>query len=50
MEALIIGCVGGVATIATAVVTYINPKHATKIVSAIGIVATATVEVVRLFV
>lgn len=50
MEELIIGCVGGVATIATAIVTYLKPKHATKIVTAIGIVSTAALEVVHLFV
>jgi hypothetical protein len=49
MEELIIGCVGGAATIATAVVTYLKPKHATKIVTAIGIVATAAVEITHLF-
>lgn len=50
MNELIVGCIGSIATIATAFVTYFKPKHATKIVSAIGIVATAAVEVVNLFV
>lgn len=50
MEELIIGCVGGVATIASAIITYLKPKHATKIVTAIGIGATAILEVVHLFV
>lgn len=50
MNELIVGCVGGTATIATALVTYFKPKHATKIVAAIGIVATATIEVAQLFV
>lgn len=50
MNELITACIGGVATIATALVTYFQPKHATKIVAAIGIVATAGVEVVGLFV
>lgn len=49
MNELIVGCVGGVATIAIALVTYFKPKHATKIVTAIGIVATAAVEVTKLF-
>lgn len=50
MEELIIATVGSIATIATAFVTYFKPKHATKIVTAIGIVATATIEVAKLFV
>lgn len=49
MNELIVGCVGGVATIASACVTYFKPKHAAKIVAAIGIVATAAVEVTNLF-
>lgn len=49
MNELIVGCVGGVATIASALVTYFKPPHATKIVAAIGIVATAAVEVTNLF-
>lgn len=49
MFELIAGIMGGVATIATAIVTYTKPKHATKIVTAIGIVATAVVEVASVF-
>ena len=49
MNELIVGCIGGTATIATSFVTYFKPKHATKIVTAIGIVATAAVEVTNLF-
>ena len=49
LNELIVGCVGGVATIASACVTYFKPKHAAKIVAAIGIVATAAVEVTNLF-
>lgn len=48
-NALISGIVGGVATIATAVVTYIQPAYAPAIVGGIGIAATATVEICNLF-
>ena len=49
MLELITGCTGGVATIATAIITYLKPQHATKIVVAIGIVATAVIEVATVF-
>jgi hypothetical protein len=47
---LIVGITGGVATIASAVVTYFSPTHAAQIVAGIGIVATAVSEVCSLFV
>lgn len=49
MRELVTGIVGGTSTIAIALVTYFKPKHATKINTAIGIVATATIEVCNLF-
>lgn len=42
-------CVGGVSTIASAVVTYAQPAYATAIVGAIGIAATAIIEILNLF-
>ena len=42
-------CVGGVSTIASAVVTYVQPAYATAIVGAIGIAATAAIEILNLF-
>ena len=47
---LIVGVSGGVAAIASAVVTYIQPAYATAIVGAIGIAETAAVEICSLFV
>ena len=47
---LIVGVTGGVATIASAVVTFIQPVYAVQIVAAIGIVSTAVTEVCSLFV
>lgn len=41
--------VGSVATIASAVVTYIQPAYATAIVAAIGIASTASIEILNLF-
>ena len=46
---LVVGISGGVATIASAVVTYLNPAYATAIVGSIGIVETAVVEICSLF-
>ena len=48
--ALIQGVVGGLATIAQAIVVFVNPLYAVAIVAAIGIVATAANEVCALFV
>lgn len=47
---LVVGVSGGVAAIASAVVTYIQPAYATAIVAAIGIAETAAVEICSLFV
>lgn len=47
---LIVGVSGGVAAIASAVVTYFQPAYATAIVGAIGIAETAAVEICSLFV
>ena len=49
MFELITGVIGGVSTIAIAVVTYKKPKHAAKINAAISIVATAATEVASIF-
>ncbi len=46
---LVVGITGGVSTIASAVVAYINPAYTAQIVAAIGIVQTAIVEVCSLF-
>jgi len=47
---LIVGVTGGVAAIASAVVTFFQPVYAVQIVAAIGIVSTAVTEVCSLFV
>ncbi len=47
---LVVGVSGGVAAIASAVVTYIQPAYATAIVAAIGVAETAAVEICSLFV
>lgn len=47
---LIAGVTGGVATIASAVVTFLQPSYAVQIVAATGIVSTAVTEVCSLFV
>ena len=47
---LIVGIVGGVAAIASAVVTYMQPAYAVQIVAAIGIASTSATEVCSLFV
>ena len=47
---LVVGVSGGVAAIASAVVTYIQPAYATAIVGAIGIAETTAVEICSLFV
>lgn len=48
MLELIIGVVGGVTAIATAVVSYVKPKHMVKINAAIPVVATAVIEVAQI--
>ena len=50
MYNLVLGITGGVATITTAVVTYIQPDYAVQIVASIGIVETAVAEICSLFV
>ena len=50
MYNLIVGVTGGIATIATAVVTYFNPTYAVQTVAAIGVGETAVIEIVSLFV
>lgn len=47
---LITGIVGGVSTIAIAVVTFINPSYAVAINASIGIASTATIEICNQFV
>lgn len=47
---LIVGVSGGVAAIASAVVTHFQPAYATAIVGAIGIAEAAAVEICSLFV
>lgn len=50
MFALIGGITTGVATIATAVVTYINPEYAAAITASIGVVEGAVVTCAGFFV
>lgn len=47
---LVVGVTGGVAAIASAVVTYMQPAYAVQIVAAIGIGSTAVAESCSLFV
>lgn len=47
---LIVGITGGVAAVASAVVTYISPSFAVPTVAAIGIASTAVTEICSLFV
>lgn len=47
---LVIGVTGGVAAIASAVVTYMQPAYAVQIVASIGIGSTAVTEICSLFV
>lgn len=47
---LVVGIVGGVSTIAVAVVTFFSPAYATAINASIGIAATAAVEICGQFV
>ena len=47
---LIVGVTGGVATIANAVVAFVQPAYTVQIIAAIGIVATTVTEVCSLFV
>lgn len=47
---LIVGVTGGVAAIASAVVTFIQPAYAVQIVAAVGVASTAITEICSLFV
>ena len=47
---LVEAIIGGVATIASAVVTFIHPAHATAIVASIGIASTAAINIISQFV
>lgn len=47
---LVIGIVGGISAIGSAIVTYFNPEYAVQIVASIGIGATAINEICSLFV
>ena len=47
---LVVGITGGVAAIASAVVTYLSPAYAVQIVAGIGIASTAVTEICSLFV
>lgn len=47
---LIIGIVGGLSTIAVAVVTFLNPAYAVAINASIGIADTAIIEICGQFV
>lgn len=46
---LVSAIVGGVSTIASAIVTFINPMFAVAIVAAIGVCSTAVIEICNLF-
>lgn len=48
--ALVSGVVGGLGTIASAVITYINPQYAAACVAAVGIASTAIIEICALFI
>lgn len=47
---LITGVLGGVAAIASALITYFQPSYAPALVAAVGIADTAVVEICTLFV
>lgn len=49
MFKLVVGVSGGIAAIASAVVTCFQPAYATAIVGSIGIAETAVVEICSLF-
>lgn len=46
---LVIGVTGGIAAIASAAITYLNPAYAPQVVAAIGVAETAVVEICSLF-
>lgn len=47
---LVAGVIGGVQTIAIAIVTFVQPAYAVPINAAIGIAGTAAIEICSLFV
>lgn len=47
---LVVGITGGVAAIASAVVTYLSPAYAVQIVAGIGIASAVVTEICSLFV
>ena len=47
---LVVGISGGVATIASAIVAFINPAYEPAIIASIGVVETAIVEICSKFV
>ena len=47
---LVAGVIGGVQTIAIAIVTFVQPAYAVQINAAIGVAGTATIEICSLFV
>lgn len=46
---LVAGVIGGVQTIAIAVITFIQPAYAVQINAAIGVAGTAAIEICSLF-
>lgn len=48
--ALITGIIGGCATIASAIVSFVQPAYTTAIIAAIGVGTTAALEICNLFV
>lgn len=49
MFTLVSSCIGGIASISSAFVTYFQPTNATLIVASIGIGSTAIIEICNLF-
>lgn len=47
---LVAGVIGGVQTIAIAVITFVQPAYAVQINAAIGVAGTAAIEICSLFV
>lgn len=47
---LVVGVSGGIATVASAIVAYLNPAYEPAIIASIGVVETAIVEICSKFV
>lgn len=47
--ALLSAIIGGCGTIASAIVTYVQPAYATATVAAVGVASTAVIEIFNLF-